>query len=198
VTFSDKAIVDYVKKHFVPVWESVAPVRVTTFELGDGKTVTGINNGEIALYVCRPDGKVIHALPGLRSPQETLDFLVAARSLLESSGGDEEKILAFHADRAAAGAPGSSQPAPLVVSANAATRELRNMARKSLVVAPTESATIVRPKGPAAFQAEVAGSLAGSPLRRPEAWTRHVFEDLLKEPLEGGRRQFGSASLRVR
>jgi hypothetical protein len=197
VTFSDKAVVEFVKKHFVPVWESVAPVRVTTFQLGGGRKVTGINNGEIALYVCRPDGKVIHMLPGLRSPQETLDFLVSARSLLRSSGGDEAKVRAFHS-RGAGGAARSSLPTPLTVSTEPATVDIRAMARKSLLVTPTETAVIVRPKGPAALRSEVAVALAGRVLQAPGAWKRHVFEELLEEPLEGGRREFGPASLRIR
>ena len=33
------------------------------FDLGDGRTVRGTVSGEIALYFCRPDGKVFDIVP---------------------------------------------------------------------------------------------------------------------------------------
>lgn len=201
MTFSDKTIVNYVKKNFVPAWESVAPTRVTTFDLGGGKTVTGINNGEIALYVCRSDGKVIDILPGLRSPQETLDFLRNAKADLERTGGDEAAVRANHRRllKAAGGVPLSlpvlrAQPA----ERRDATDELRNMAKKSVFVAPTERGMVVQPKRPGELRAAIHFNMAANSLKTPDNWKIYVFETLMNEPLKGGGKRFAPASLTVR
>ena len=201
MTFSDKTIVNFVKQHFVPVWESVVPTRVTTFDLGGGKTVTGINNGEIALYVCRPDGKVIDILPGLRSPQETLDFLRAAKAALERTGGDEAAVRATH--RRLLKATGGARPLPSVLPVQPAERrdatdEIRNMAKKSILVTPTERVMVVQPKRVGALRAAIHASLSGADLKTPDGWKVYVFETIMSEPLKGGSRRFAPASLTVR
>ena len=78
MTFSDAAVVDFVNRNFEAAWTSVAPINDIVVDIGNGRTVRGATNGEIALYVCRPDGKVIDVLPGLHTAQRTLDFLVEA------------------------------------------------------------------------------------------------------------------------
>ena len=72
MTFSDRRIVKLVSEHFVPVWESVAPVSTATFELGDGRVLKGTVGGEIAVFFCLPDGRTYDILPALQSPNITL------------------------------------------------------------------------------------------------------------------------------
>lgn len=71
MTFSDSRIVKLLKNDYVPVWESVAPVREVTFDLGEGRSVKGTVGGEIALYFCTPQGMVFDILPALQSPAAT-------------------------------------------------------------------------------------------------------------------------------
>ena len=72
MTFSDNRVVRLLKEKFISVWTSVAPVQTATFDLGGGRSVKGTVGGEIALYFCRPDGKVFDILPALQF--WTLDF----------------------------------------------------------------------------------------------------------------------------
>lgn len=71
MTFSDSRIVKLLKNDFIPVWESVAPVREVTFDLGEGRSVRGAVGGEIALYFCTPQGMVFDIFPALQSPAAT-------------------------------------------------------------------------------------------------------------------------------
>ena len=80
MTFSDSRVVDFINEHFIPVWESVSPVRVVTFELGEGRSVKGTVSGEIALYFCSPEGLVFDILPALQSPAATLEAMKKAAS----------------------------------------------------------------------------------------------------------------------
>jgi hypothetical protein len=97
VTFSDRKVVDFIEKNFVPAWESVAPVTTVTYPLGEERSVQGILTGEIALYVCRPDGKVIDILPGLYSPAATLAALKDALVLYkESDRGQNVSVIQRH------------------------------------------------------------------------------------------------------
>ena len=71
MTFSDSRIVKLLSDDFIPVWEAVAPVREVTFDLGDGRSVSGAVGGEIVIYFCTPEGKVFDVLPALQSPAAT-------------------------------------------------------------------------------------------------------------------------------
>jgi len=64
---------------FIPVWESVAPVRTVTFDLGEGRKLKGSVSGEIAIYFCDTDGKVFDILPALQSPAATLNAMKEAK-----------------------------------------------------------------------------------------------------------------------
>lgn len=80
MTFSDSKVVAFINEHFVPVWESVSPVRTVQFELGEGRSVKGTISGEIALYFCTPEGLVFDILPALQSPAATLEAMKEAAS----------------------------------------------------------------------------------------------------------------------
>ena len=75
MTFSDKKLAEFVNKNFIPAWETVAPVSLATFDLGDGKKITGAYKGNVALYICSADGNVIDILPALHPPTMTLQWL---------------------------------------------------------------------------------------------------------------------------
>lgn len=101
MTFSDTRIVSFVKENFVPVWESVAPVTTVIYDLGDGESVKATTGGEIALYFCRPDGKVFDILPGLQSPKTTYEAMKHALAFYQETGATDEAILAYHQERLA-------------------------------------------------------------------------------------------------
>ena len=74
---------------FIPVWESVAPVRTVTFDLGEGRKLKGSVSGEIAIYFCDTDGKVFDILPALQSPAATLVAMKEAKRFY----GEMEKVV---------------------------------------------------------------------------------------------------------
>ena len=100
MTFSDSRVVDFIKEHFIAVWESVSPVRIVTFELGEGRSVKGTVSGEIALYFCTPEGKVFDILPALQSPAATLEAMKKAASFHRvSSKYPHTSVTVFHRER---------------------------------------------------------------------------------------------------
>jgi hypothetical protein len=105
VTFSDEKVIQFVNRHFTAAWESVAPVSLATFELGEGKKLTGAYGGNIALYACDSEGRVLDILPALQSPSVTLQWLEEVRKLNEltrgMSGADKRAAIShFHETRA--------------------------------------------------------------------------------------------------
>ncbi|GHC67260.1 hypothetical protein [Roseibacillus persicicus] len=93
MTFSDSRVVQFINDNFVPVWESVSPVRTVTFELGEGRSVKGTISGEIALYFCTPQGHVYDILPALQSPAATLE------AMKEAAAFHRGRVLSSEMDR---------------------------------------------------------------------------------------------------
>ena len=113
MTFSDSRVVQLVKDSFVAAWESVAPVSIGVFDLGDGRTVRGVMSGEIAIYFCRPDGKVFDILPALQSPHVTYWAIRNALDFYRETGAAEEAIVRYHREQLSAmTASGSGRPSP--------------------------------------------------------------------------------------
>ena len=73
--FAHPEVRDFVAANFIPAWESVRPVPTVTIDFGDGRTLKRTVNGNIATYVCKPDGTVIDILPGLSTPEAYLEDL---------------------------------------------------------------------------------------------------------------------------
>ena len=66
--FSDDKIAQLISKHFEPTWQNVRSVPIVTIDFGGGNVLTRTLNGNIATYVCTPDGKVLDILPGIYEP----------------------------------------------------------------------------------------------------------------------------------
>jgi hypothetical protein len=94
VIFAHPEVRDFVAATFIPAWESVRPVPTVTIDFGGGRTLKRTVNGNIATYVCRPDGTVVDLLPGLRTPEAYLEDLRRAVALTRLS---DEAVLAHHA-----------------------------------------------------------------------------------------------------
>jgi hypothetical protein len=75
VLFSNDQLVKFIHESFEPVWESVRPVPTLTLDFGNGKTVTRTLHGNIASYVCTPEGQVLDILPGMYSAEAYLNQL---------------------------------------------------------------------------------------------------------------------------
>jgi len=83
---------------FVPAWQSVSPVRIVTFDLGEGRSLKGTVNGEIAIYFCDSSGKVFDILPALQSPAVTLKAMKEAQEFYKKHDGKVTtgNVISYH------------------------------------------------------------------------------------------------------
>ena len=96
--FSRDDVAGFINQNFEPAWESVRPVPIVTIDFGNGTVVTRTLHGNIATYVCTPDGQVIDILPGAYEPATYLGGLNQLHSLAQNiqklGPSDREKSLA--------------------------------------------------------------------------------------------------------
>ncbi|HKS16160.1 MAG TPA: hypothetical protein VJU16_02550, partial [Planctomycetota bacterium] len=188
MTFSDKRVVDLVKERLIPVWESVAPVSVAVFNLGDGRSVRGTQGGEIAVYFCRPDGKVFDILPALHSPHVTYWAIKNALEFYDRTGATDEAIWTYHANKylemvlAAAGVASPEATKSIARrkskdgSADGGTRSLGEMAAsKTSLSYGDESMTVVEPGGLELHKRAVHEVMKTGYPKTPQEWKEHVF-----------------------
>lgn len=71
----------------MPCWESVRPVPKVTIDFGDGRVMKRTLTGNTVMYVCRPDGRVVDALPGVYTPDDFLAEVRKAMYMLRKSDG---------------------------------------------------------------------------------------------------------------
>ncbi len=201
-------MVDLVKGRFEAVWESVAPVSIAVFDLGDGRTVKGTVGGEIALYFCRPDGKVFDILPALHSPAATRQAIEKALELYDRTGATDAATAAYHRERLAAvdldalarSAAGSKAARARLRyrmdASDAGTRALAEMGgSKTMIMHGSEPIVVVEPGGIELYKREVHERLAASSTHTPEWWKAEIFEQVLGQELKGGEFKYDSSSL---
>ena len=86
--FSDRRVSSFVREQFVAAWESVRPVPLVEIDFG---------NGNIATYVCDPNGRVIDIIPGLNTPEAFLEDLRYALNLWRASlAAFDKTVLDYH------------------------------------------------------------------------------------------------------
>lgn len=99
--FSDPEIAALVRERFVAAWENVRAVPVVEIDFGNGVKIKRTVNGNIATYLCAPDGRVLDIIPGLNSPEAYLQDLRHALDLYRATfaqGADFEKVVRdYHA-----------------------------------------------------------------------------------------------------
>lgn len=211
MTFSDKRVVDLVQREFEAVWESVAPVKVAVFDLGDGKTVRGTVGGEIAIYFCRPDGRVFDVLPALQSPYATYHAIDKALTFYRLTGATDEAIREFHAwkfkEMTLAGQGNQSEDALLgrreldrrMQDRDAGTRALSEMAGSKAGIGggsgSSESVVVVEPGGMDYYKRLIHQALMAGEVRTPQEWKETVFVRILGQKLVGGEFHYNSESL---
>lgn len=197
MTFSDQRVVELLREGFTPMWESVAPVSTVTFDLGDGKSVRGTMGGEIALYFCRPDGRVFDILPALHSPHATYWAIKGAHDFYKATGATDEAIVKYHKEKLDVMAKAkrgemtkqiqrAMKDVHMKDDGDPATKSLgRMMYSKSGVPGP-EPITVVEPGGLDFFKRRVHETFGKTALRTPQEWKVELFERILDQKLEGG------------
>jgi hypothetical protein len=99
VLFSDARVSGFVRQQFVAAWESVRPVPLVEIDFGNGRKIKRTVNGNIATYICAPDGRVVDIIPGLNSPEAYLEDLKYALNLYRASlAAFDKTILEYHKD----------------------------------------------------------------------------------------------------
>ncbi len=73
--FSNKKVAKFIQDNFEPVWISLRPVPLVTIDFGNGKIVRRTLHGNIASFVCSPEGKILDILPGLYEPSAYMTSL---------------------------------------------------------------------------------------------------------------------------
>ncbi len=190
-------MVKIINENFVPAWESVAPVSVAVFDLGDGRTVRGTMGGEIALYFCRPDGKVFDIFPALHSPHATYWAIQDALSFYRETGATDRAINQRHAakfERMLAMKQGLATPAierakldeRMKQKSDAGTRALGVMAYSKSGISAPEPVVVIEPGGLDYYKRRVHEVLSTSKPRTPQEWKEQIFVTILDQKLKGG------------
>lgn len=67
--FSNDQVAALINESFEPAWQSLRPVPRVTIDFGNGTVVKRTLHGNVATYVCTPEGKVLDILPGIYEPK---------------------------------------------------------------------------------------------------------------------------------
>lgn len=79
--FSNETVAKFINENFEAAWESVRPVPMIHMDFGNGKTITRTLSGNIATYLCTPDGQVLDVVCGVYDAPTYLDRLSQGRLL---------------------------------------------------------------------------------------------------------------------
>ncbi|MFL5242497.1 MAG: hypothetical protein ACJ8FY_10350 [Gemmataceae bacterium] len=99
--FSKEDVAQAINTLFEPAWESVRAVPIVKIDFGNGKVVTRTLNGNIATYVCTPEGEVLDIMAGIYTPAQYLanlrEFNLLAR-YVDQQGKDKrgESLKSYH------------------------------------------------------------------------------------------------------
>ena len=100
MTFSNADVAKFMRENFICAWESVRPVPLVEIDFGNGQKLKRTVNGNVATYICAPDGRVVDIIPGLNSPEAYLKELRWALNLYRAASARgtrfEEVVLDYH------------------------------------------------------------------------------------------------------
>lgn len=85
--YSNAAVSQHLREHFILHWQSVRPAPRITIDFGDGRKLVRTVTGNSIHYVLDKSGRVIDALPGLYGPEAFLRGLSKAEKLNQSLSG---------------------------------------------------------------------------------------------------------------
>ncbi|MFT4514961.1 MAG: hypothetical protein ACI89X_002396 [Planctomycetota bacterium] len=97
---SDPSIKALLQDDLVPSWESVHETAKVTIDFADGKSLKRTIGGNTVIYICRADGAVLDAFPGVHTKD---DFLIEAKSALDAlasghTSTTDARFLRMHSD----------------------------------------------------------------------------------------------------
>ncbi len=85
--YANKDVSDYLRAHYVLLWQSERPAPTITIDYRDGRKITRTITGNSIHYVLDEDGRPVDALPGLYGPQAWKEALTRAEALALSTRG---------------------------------------------------------------------------------------------------------------
>lgn len=102
--YSNAAVSQHLREHFILHWLSVRPAPRITIDFGDGRKLERTVTGNSIHYVLDENGRVIDGLPGLYGPEAFLRSLSKAESLYQSlagiTGNDRRRMLSEYHSQA--------------------------------------------------------------------------------------------------
>jgi hypothetical protein len=101
--YANREVADYLRAHFVLLWQSERPAPTITIDYRDGRKVVRTITGNSIHYVLDEDGRPVDALPGLYGPQAWKRALEHAEALALATRGTkgaarEALMRAYHRD----------------------------------------------------------------------------------------------------
>jgi hypothetical protein len=101
VLYSNAAVSQHLRDHFVLHWQSVRPAPRITIDFGNGRKLERTVTGNSIHYVIDENGRVIDAIPGLYGPEAFLRALSKAETFSQSLSGKtgevrREALTAYH------------------------------------------------------------------------------------------------------
>lgn len=98
--FSNNKIARYINENFEASWKSLRPVPKVSIDFGNGTIVKRTLNGNIATFICTPDGTVLDIVAGMYEPEDFLKRLQQAKSLYNEMPADltvrQQFLTAYH------------------------------------------------------------------------------------------------------
>jgi hypothetical protein len=88
---------ELIRSRFVAAWESVRPVPRVSIDFGNGRKLERTLNGNVATYVCDPEGRVVDVIPGVCDPATYVKRLEEALDLYALSRADFATVPQEHA-----------------------------------------------------------------------------------------------------
>ena len=102
--FSDKKLAQFINNNFEACWQTLRAVPILTVDFGDGRHLKRTLHGNIASYICLPDGQVVDVLPGIygpRSYEKSLATLLSVSSYVTKATDRASALVSYHQGKTA-------------------------------------------------------------------------------------------------
>lgn len=92
--FSDERVRELLNNQVIVSWEMVRAVPKVKIDFGDGRVLERTLKGNTVLYLCKPDGTVIDAYPGIYTPEDFIRELQKGLDILQADSKPD--LAAWH------------------------------------------------------------------------------------------------------
>lgn len=92
VLYSNAAVSEYLREHYVLHWQSVRPVPKVTIDYGDGRKLERTLTGNSIHYILDSEGRPIDAIPGLYGPSAFQRALTSAEEMFKQLAGKNDQV----------------------------------------------------------------------------------------------------------